>query len=147
MKPSDALIVGGGPAGAASALFLSRKGFTVRLLEQARFPRDKVCGEFISPAADPILEELGVLTEIDRLAPVRLKGVAISSYETAGFAVDYPAMPGRQEAMTSLSLPRSVLDPLLLGKSEGRRGGGVGGMQGDGFYPAGRAGHGRDRPG
>ncbi len=112
MKPTDVLIIGGGPAGAASALFLNRLGYRVRLLEQARFPRDKVCGEFISPAADPIFEELGVLSALEAGKPVRLKGVAVSSYETAEFAVEYPMQSGRP--MTSLSVPRSVLDPLLL---------------------------------
>ncbi len=116
MKPTDALVIGGGPAGTASALFLNRLGYDVRLLEQARFPRDKVCGEFISPAADPIFEELGVLEDLEARNPVRLKGVAIASYNTAGFAVDYPALAGRNEAMTSLSVPRSILDPLLLAK-------------------------------
>jgi len=86
----------------------------VALLDQATFPRDKVCGEFISPAADVILERLGVLSGIEALSPVRLRGVAISSYEKAGFAVDYPPLPGTTRPMTSLSLPRFTFDRLLM---------------------------------
>ena len=76
----DVIVIGGGPAGSATALFLSAKGYRVLLLEQAFFPRDKVCGEFISPAADDLLAELGVLESIVALSPQRLSGVAISAY-------------------------------------------------------------------
>jgi len=114
MNRYDVLVIGGGPAGSASALFLSGYGYKVALLDQATFPRDKVCGEFISPAADVILERLGVLSEIEALSPVRLRGVAISSYEKAGFAVEYPSLPGTKRPMTSLSLPRVVFDRLLI---------------------------------
>jgi len=110
----DVIVIGGGPAGSATALFLARSGYSVVLLDQAVFPRDKVCGEFISPAADAILERLGVLASIKALSPVRLSGVAISSYEKAAFAVEYPSLPGSTCPMTSLSLPRMVFDRLLI---------------------------------
>ncbi len=114
MNRFDVIVIGGGPAGSATALFLSGCGHKVALLDQARFPRDKICGEFISPAADVILERLGVLAEIDALSPVRLSGVSISSYEKTGFAVEYPPIPGSTRPMTSLSLPRMVFDRLLI---------------------------------
>ncbi len=116
MNHYDVIVIGGGPAGSASALFLARAGYKVALLDQARFPKDKVCGEFISPAADAILENLGVLSAIEALSPLRLKGVAISSYEKSGFVVDYPPLPGTTSPMTSLSLPRMVFDRLLIEK-------------------------------
>lgn len=116
MNHYDVIVIGGGPAGSASALFLARSGHKVALLDQATFPRDKVCGEFISPAADAILENLGVLSAIEALSPVRLSGVAISSYEKTGFTVEYPPLPGTTLPMTSLSLPRFVLDRLLIEK-------------------------------
>lgn len=110
----DVIVIGGGPAGSASALFLARSGYKVALFDQSWFPRDKVCGEFVSPAADAILEDLGVLSTIEALKPVRLSGVAISSYEMTGFAVDYPPLPGTTRPMTSLSLPRFALDRLMI---------------------------------
>ncbi len=116
MKSYDVIVIGGGPAGSATAIFLARAGYRVALLDQATFPRDKVCGEFISPAADSILEELGVLASIEALSPMRLKGVAISSYEKTGFAVEYPSLNGTQSPVTSLSLPRFALDDLMLKK-------------------------------
>jgi len=114
MNRYSVIVIGGGPAGSATALFLARSGYNVLLLDQATFPRDKVCGEFISPAADAILDDLGVLADIEATSPVRLKGVAISSYEKTGFAVEYP--PGAKKPMTSLSLPRLVFDQLLIQK-------------------------------
>jgi len=110
----DVLIIGAGPAGSATALFLHQKGYRVGVLDQSKFPRDKVCGEFISPAADSILHELGLLDTIQQRRPVRLKGVAVSAYAGPELLIDYPDDAGR--AMTSLSLPRFEFDHLLFEK-------------------------------
>jgi len=114
INKADAIIIGGGPAGCAAAIGLSRLGYKVVLCDQAKFPRDKVCGEFISPAADSILARLGVLNRIEALKPKRLKGVAISSYGGEEFLVDYPKLPGMKLKPTSLSVPRYELDSLLI---------------------------------
>src|SRR3989449_3852479 len=50
----DAIVVGAGPAGAATALLLSRAGAQVLLLDSARFPRHKPCSEYLSPATTAI---------------------------------------------------------------------------------------------
>ena len=113
MKAYDIVIIGGGPAGASAALFLEKKGYRIALLDQAFFPRDKVCGEFISPAADDIFSDLGILESINALNPTRLSGVVLSAYESSYLQVDYPvAIDGR--AMTSLSVERSMLDDLMI---------------------------------
>ena len=114
INKTDVIVIGGGPAGCAAAIGLSRLGYRVVLCDQAKFPRDKVCGEFISPAADPILARLGVLDRIEALKPKRLKGVAISSYGGEEILVDYPKLPGMQSKPTSLSVPRYELDSLLI---------------------------------
>ncbi|MDP6180809.1 MAG: FAD-dependent monooxygenase, partial [Desulfatiglandales bacterium] len=116
MKKCDVIIIGAGPAGTATALLLKKKGYQTILLEQAKFPRDKVCGEFISPAADSILKELGVLASIEAQSPLRLKGVFLSSYEESEMFVDYPDMPYSPGPVTSLSLPRTEFDNLMLEK-------------------------------
>ena len=56
----DALVVGGGPAGAAAAARLAARGFTTIVVDRATFPRDKVCGDFVGPAALAELADLGV---------------------------------------------------------------------------------------
>ncbi|MDE1045049.1 MAG: NAD(P)/FAD-dependent oxidoreductase [Nitrospinaceae bacterium] len=114
MNSFDVIVIGGGPGGCSMALDLNRRGYNVALCDQAKFPRDKVCGEFISPGADPILEQLGVLNAIEALTPKRLKGVAISSYESAEMVIGYPVSTGSKLRPTSLSVPRYQLDALFL---------------------------------
>ncbi|MBT6718309.1 MAG: NAD(P)/FAD-dependent oxidoreductase [Nitrospina sp.] len=110
----DVIVIGGGPAGCAAAIGLNKLGYRVVLCDQAKFPRDKVCGEFISPAADPLLSRLGVLDRVESLSPKRLKGVAISSYEGEELVIDYPRLPEMAAPPTSLSVPRYELDSILI---------------------------------
>lgn len=56
----DALVIGGGPAGSTAALLLAKAGWSVGLVEKSRFPRRKVCGEFLSATNLPLLRHLGV---------------------------------------------------------------------------------------
>lgn len=53
--PADLAIIGGGPAGTAAALEARRHGMKVAIWDRDRFPRDKVCGEFLSAEAIPLL--------------------------------------------------------------------------------------------
>jgi len=64
----DLIIIGGGPAGTAAAITAARAGGHVLLLERGRFPRHKVCGEFISPEGVALLAGLG-LDDLVRRAP------------------------------------------------------------------------------
>jgi geranylgeranyl reductase family protein len=57
---ADAIVVGGGPAGAAAAARLAGRGFRTVLIDRASFPRDKVCGDFVGPTALAELADLGV---------------------------------------------------------------------------------------
>jgi len=54
----DGAIIGAGPAGSAAAIGLARAGQRIALIESKPFPRAKVCGEYISPAATDILESM-----------------------------------------------------------------------------------------
>lgn len=57
---SDAIVVGAGPGGSATAAHLARRGLSVTLLEKAAFPRDKICGDGLTPRAVKQLIRLGV---------------------------------------------------------------------------------------
>jgi len=57
---ADAVVVGGGPAGAAAAARLAARGFHTIVVDRAAFPRDKVCGDLVGPAALAELASLGV---------------------------------------------------------------------------------------
>ena len=56
----DVIIAGGGPAGASTAIHLATGGARVLLVEKYKFPRAKLCGEFISPECARHFELLGV---------------------------------------------------------------------------------------
>jgi geranylgeranyl reductase family protein len=57
---ADVVVIGGGPAGSAAAIELARAGRDVALVDRARFPRDKVCGDGITTGALRLLEDLGL---------------------------------------------------------------------------------------
>jgi menaquinone-9 beta-reductase len=56
----DVIIIGAGPAGSAVSTLLAREGLRVLLLEKSRFPREKLCGEFITPDCLNVFDRLGV---------------------------------------------------------------------------------------
>ena len=58
----DAVVVGAGPSGATTALLLARLGHDVVLVDRARFPRDKACGEGVMPPGVAVLRRLGLCT-------------------------------------------------------------------------------------
>src|SRR5271165_534400 len=61
----DALVIGGGPAGSTAAALLARRGYSVRLLEKAKFPREHV-GESLLPFCYWLFEDLGVVDDLKR---------------------------------------------------------------------------------
>jgi flavin-dependent dehydrogenase len=67
----DAIVVGAGPAGSALATFLARAGWDTVLIDAASFPRAKVCGECLSAAAMPVLQELGIEQQVRDTATVQ----------------------------------------------------------------------------
>jgi flavin-dependent dehydrogenase len=60
MTDAEVAIVGAGPVGSALAIMLGRAGRRTILLDRARFPRDKACGEGLLPAGARVLEQLGI---------------------------------------------------------------------------------------
>ena len=71
-KNYDVIVVGGGPAGASAAIHLATRGVRVLLVEREKFPRAKLCGEFISPECLAHFARLGVLEEMERAGGARV---------------------------------------------------------------------------
>ena len=73
----DIIVVGGGPAGSGCSIFLSRHGYTVLLVDKARFPRDKACGDGITGKAKALLEELNLVKEVETNPHAIFKGAIL----------------------------------------------------------------------
>src|SRR5712692_8100547 len=101
----DLIIIGGGPAGTSAAISAARQGASVLLLERGRFPRHKVCGEFVSAESLDLLRDLlasahrQLISEAPRIAHSRI------------FADG--AVLGAEIAPPAASIPRFDLDSAL----------------------------------
>ncbi|MBI2524374.1 MAG: NAD(P)/FAD-dependent oxidoreductase [Candidatus Rokubacteria bacterium] len=114
----DVTIVGAGPAGSATAILLAERGWTVRLLDKATFPRPKVCGEYLSPEASRILDRLGVLKDVDAAPAQMLPGMRIIAPDGTRLDGEYRAAgPWRAYRQHALALPREKLDAILLNRA------------------------------
>lgn len=112
---AEVIVVGGGPAGSATASFLARAGVDVLLLDRAHFPRDKPCAEYLSPQASRVLEELGALESVENAGPAHLVGMQVHAPSGATFTGEFVADHGfRGFRDHGLALRRSVLDSILL---------------------------------
>lgn len=105
----DVVIVGGGPAGSSAAIRLAAEGFHVALLDRARFPRDKACGEFLTPQARALLSDLKAVEAAKQADayPVTAAVLMAQSGEQMEFR---PADGGP----AGYALRRADLDALLL---------------------------------
>ena len=102
---ADVLIVGGGPAGLATALAARRRGLAVAVLERARPPIDKACGEGIMPDGVAALRGLGVTP-----AGVPFRGIRYRD-ERGEAAARFPGGPG-------LGVRRTALHAALVAAAE-----------------------------
>lgn len=111
----DAIIAGGGPAGASCAAFCAMAGLRVLVLERAVFPREKVCGDCLNPDCWPVLARLGVNETLCALPHVALREVEFVG--TRGRRVRFP-LPATDETPGEITMKRSVLDAHLLARAE-----------------------------
>ncbi len=112
---TDVLVVGGGPAGSAAAGELAARGHRVILVEASRGPRDRVCGEFISAEALPLLQQLGALSAAGKAAPALLERAVFTTPSGRELEVKLPDPTG---AGGALGLSRRALDETLLRRAE-----------------------------
>lgn len=117
--PIDVLVLGAGPAGSALAALTAAAGARTVLLERARFPRDKVCGEFVSAEGRGVLERLGLLPELLRAGAPAIGACRIGDRRGRALDVTLPwlARHGRD----GIGISRSRLD-LELARLAVRRG-------------------------
>jgi flavin-dependent dehydrogenase len=110
----DVIIAGAGPAGSSAAIHLARSGIKVLLVEQKKFPRAKLCGEFISPECQKHFENLGVADAMSASQPAAITETVF--YSTRGHHINIPSSWfGRS---TALGLSRAVMDNVLLRRAQ-----------------------------
>jgi len=118
-ETADAIVIGAGPAGCSAAILLARRGHRVVLVDRAQEPHPKLCTHAIMPAGLPVLQETGVLAEIEAAGAQRWYGVRLW---LNGVAFD-EALPHNRVAFPyGLSLRRELLDPIMLGAARRERG-------------------------
>jgi flavin-dependent dehydrogenase len=114
----EVLVVGGGPAGSAAAAWLAGWGREVLLVDRARFPRPKPCGEYLSPRCHALLGELGLRGALyaGGLHPHRRLVLRAPD----GFALVVSLAELAPPGATAFALPRVILDALLLEQARAR---------------------------
>jgi menaquinone-9 beta-reductase len=111
---ADVIVVGAGPSGATTAFYLAQSGLDVLLLEKARFPREKVCGDGLTPRAVKALVGMGIsVTEQDGW--VRNKGLRVIG---AGKRMELPWPELASYPGYGLVRTRHDMDEMLARRAE-----------------------------
>ena len=106
-KSADVVVIGAGPAGSAAAAWAARSGRDVLVIDGQQFPRDKACGDGLTPRAVAELELLGLGPWLD--GKVRNRGLRMS-----GFGADVEIeWPGPSFPATGSAVPRTELDDRI----------------------------------
>lgn len=101
----DVAICGAGPAGSSAAIWLARRGYTVALLDRSTFPRDKVCGDYLTPGAVSILrDDLGVLPRLIDAGASTVTAQTVVAQDGKRFGGE----------VTAMSCPRMSTDAVLV---------------------------------
>ena len=109
----DVAVVGGGPSGAATAHYLASKGHSVVVCEKKTFPREKTCGDGLTPRAVKVLEEMGLGSELqswERVRGLRVHGAGRT------LELEFPELDEWSDY--GLVKPRKDLDQIVLNHAE-----------------------------
>ncbi|MBI4895329.1 MAG: geranylgeranyl reductase family protein [Candidatus Aenigmarchaeota archaeon] len=84
----DVIVLGGGPAGATAAMFLAQAGKNVCLIDKAKFPRDKTCGDAQGRKAANVMKKIGIYEEYEKLPGQKIYGITLSSPNGTQIEID-----------------------------------------------------------
>ena len=109
----DVAIVGGGPSGSAAAHLLAARGHSVLVCEKKEFPREKTCGDGLTPRAVKVLDEMGLGRELATWE--RVEGLRVHA---AGKTLELPFPKLKDWPDYGLVKPRKDLDRIVLDNAE-----------------------------
>lgn len=107
---TDALVVGGGPAGSVAALELARAGWRVLLVDRGARGRDKTCGSCLSPRALATIDRLGLTDAVRSSALGETRVVRLIAHPRRSLAFAHQSRGGEP----GLVVDRRTLDAALL---------------------------------
>ena len=106
----DVIIIGGGPAGSVAGINLARAGLNTAIIERKLFPRETLCGEFLSVEVTEHLKELGLFEEFISLNPNKISSFEFITSNNKRFNTLLP--------FTGYALKRSIFDSFLLNEAK-----------------------------
>ena len=114
---SDVLVIGGGPAGSATAYWLATRGLRVTLVDRCEFPRDKACSEYLGPGAAHLLQHIGVLEELRRGGASPLTGTTVIGARGSRLTGRFALASAQDPRAEGLSVTRRILDHALMSRA------------------------------
>lgn len=114
-KAYDVIVVGGGPAGSVLSWELARRGIAVLLVDRARFPREKVCGDYVEPRGLRLLSAMGCLEELEHTDPLPITHSATYINSNCRYRGRIPFYGWREDLLPhGYIISREELDYALL---------------------------------
>ena len=106
----DVVIVGAGPGGSATAHYLAKQGKRVLLLDKSDFPRDKTCGDGLTPRALDVLQDMGILNDVNKVG-YQITGIDLHGRKGNMMTAVVPKHPIYPDHM--VIAPRLRLDDII----------------------------------
>ncbi|MGH9847223.1 MAG: NAD(P)/FAD-dependent oxidoreductase [Blastocatellia bacterium] len=115
MPDFDCIVIGAGPAGTTVSTLLARRGHQVLLLERSRFPRHKLCGEFITPECLPLFDRLDVRDRMLGAGARLIRQMKLFAPDGRGVEAPMEWIAGGERH--AIGLTRARMDAILLDRA------------------------------